>query len=188
MRHFTPEATGKLQGAAHCLFTQWAVRRLSVEGRKKRKRGVERMQRPVGEVPPANGAAPLTPAALGFCAALVRETRCTRVRRHGAAGPHYDREVFTEGPAGDSDPPPSPPTLVKAVHPPGLLLSALQNMVTALRFLSSLLLCSPFYLGGQSLFNACFKSCAKLNKRKEFSTNSLCHFNHLHYKRSLLSF
>lgn len=31
------------------------------------------MQDPVGKLPPANEAAPLTPAALGFCAALVRE-------------------------------------------------------------------------------------------------------------------
>lgn len=31
------------------------------------------MQDPVGELPPANEAAPLTPAALGFCAALVGE-------------------------------------------------------------------------------------------------------------------
>lgn len=31
------------------------------------------MQDPVGELTPANGAVPLTPAALGFCAALVGE-------------------------------------------------------------------------------------------------------------------
>lgn len=72
MRLFTPKARENYR-ALHTVYLLSGPSAVSPAKEERRKTGLERMQDPVGELPPANQAAPLTPAALGFCAALVGE-------------------------------------------------------------------------------------------------------------------